>query len=521
MSKIYDNIIVGTGIGGLTAGLSVARKGHSVLLLEAGKQFGGMLNPFARRHYHFDVGIHYVGEAGEGQAMRRMLDGLGLDDIKFREINPDCIDRYVFDGYESKLVKGHDRWADTLVADFPKEERNIRRFIEFMKAIQDVQRIAINGPSFRRLKSPMRWLPSILRSLNAPFSKILERFFDDPLLRNVFAGPGGDIGLPPGRASGMISMMVLNHFLGGAYYPIGGSGAIRDSYVKALKGHGAELMRNRLVSKIEVLGDRRFAVETTKGERFEARSVVSNVDATHTMEMVEGAKPSRSVRKKAANFRPSFGSFCVFLGTDLDLNQTELTDANIWHYGTNDLDYGYEEAFKGKMPENPFFFVTAPSLKDPETVRAPNGHHTLEMITFVPSEPFKPYFDMPAMKRGAEYDALKNEYADKLIAGAERYVPGLSDHIVIQENATPATVWSFVRGRDGGIYGPEHSPDQMLHNRLGVKTGIDGLYLAGASVLGAGIQTCLTSGVMAGIACKKYLRANSPAPSRIATAAAS
>ena len=99
MTRIWDAIIVGTGIGGLTAGLELARKGHSVLLLEAGKQFGGMLNPFARKKFHFDVGIHYVGEAGAQQSMRRTLDRLGLDDVLFREINPDCIDRYNFGDY--------------------------------------------------------------------------------------------------------------------------------------------------------------------------------------------------------------------------------------------------------------------------------------------------------------------------------------------------------------------------------------------------------------------------------------
>ena len=72
MGGTWDAIVVGTGVGGLAAGLALARKEHSVLLLEAGKQFGGMLNPFARKQYHFDVGVHYVGEAGPRQAMRRL-----------------------------------------------------------------------------------------------------------------------------------------------------------------------------------------------------------------------------------------------------------------------------------------------------------------------------------------------------------------------------------------------------------------------------------------------------------------
>jgi phytoene dehydrogenase-like protein len=503
---IYDTIVVGTGIGGLTTGLKLSNKGHNVLLIEAGKQFGGMLNPFKRGKFHFDVGIHYVGEAGEGQAMRKMLDSLGLRDLRFREINPDCIDRYVFDGYETKLVKGIDRWADMLCSDFPHEQKNIRRFIRVMKACAEVSRIAIKGPSFSRVARAIPHVPALLRAIRSTLGEMTAHYFDDPLLRTVFGGPGGDIGLPPGRASAIISIMVLNHFLEGAYYPIGGSGAMRDAYVNRLKSNGAEMLRNRVVTLIEVLGAQHFAVHTNRGERFESRSVVSNVDATHTYEMIQGARPNRHFRKKAPNLRPSLGSFCVFIGTDLDLGKLGLSDANIWHYGTNDIDKGYEETLKGHFPDEPFFFLTAPSLKDPDTARAPEGHQTVELITFVPSDPFKPWWHEKTMKRGEDYDRLKTEIADKLIASAERYVPGLRDHIVVQEIATPATVWSFVRGRNGGIYGPEHTPDQMLHRRVFTKIGIPGLYLAGASVIGAGISPCLTSGIMAAGAVQKHLQ---------------
>ena len=89
--KTYDTIVIGTGIGGLTCGLSLQREGHSVLLLEAAKQFGGMLNPFARKKWHFDVGIHYLAQGGPGGVLRTDLDSLGLGIAVARDTNADLV----------------------------------------------------------------------------------------------------------------------------------------------------------------------------------------------------------------------------------------------------------------------------------------------------------------------------------------------------------------------------------------------------------------------------------------------
>ncbi|MEM7583081.1 MAG: NAD(P)/FAD-dependent oxidoreductase [Acidobacteriota bacterium] len=511
MERSFDTVVIGTGIGGLTAGLKLARQGYSVHFLEASKAFGGMLNPFARKKINFDVGIHYIAQAGPGETFRTGLDELGLEEVQFREINPECIDRYVFRGYESRLVKGIDNWGDRLVADFPKEANNIRRFLELMKRIDALMSDEVGqGLTFRNLGRMLPFAGDVLRLQRLTFAKILRRYFDDPLLISTFGGCGGDIGLPPGRLSALAGIVLLNYFLAGAYYPVGGSGAIRDAYVRALTGLGAELERSQRVDRIRRRADGRFEVTTHKDDRYLCDSVVSNVDVTDTLKLLDGVRASRRTRRKAPGLNPSLSAFCVFLATDLDLTEYGITDANIWHYVNPDIDAVYDQVYRGELPEPPAFFLTAPTLKDPDTGRAPPGIHTLELITMAIADPFKPWFENRAMRRGDEYLAAKERIADRLIAEVERYVPNLSQHLLHKESSSPATVWHFVRGREGSIYGPEHSPSQYGLGRFLPNIGIPGLYLAGASVFGGGISPCFKSGQMAADYVDKYLSKRRP-----------
>lgn len=514
MAQPWDVIVVGTGAGGLTAGLSLARDGRSVLMLEAGKQIGGMLNPFARRRYHFDVGVHYLGEAGPGQPMRRLLDSLGLEQVRFREINPDCIDEYHFDGYQGRLVKGRERWFDLLASEYPKQVDGLRRLERMMEAATTLSKMAIKSPGLGDLATMARSSGDLVRLTRLTWGELLDRLVDDRRLYNVLSGPSGDIGLPPSRGSALYMMLLFAHYLGGGYYPVGGSGAMRDAYVDGLRKCGAEMLRNRTVERIVCRSDGRFDVITADGERHEARSVVSNADARLTLGMIEGARPGLIWRRRMASFRPSLGTLGVFLATDLDLPSLGVTDANIWHVG-RDIEEAYAPVLRGEVADDPFFFLSAPTLKDPDGQRAPEGVHTIELFTFVPQDMFAPWLDAPYKKRGEDYDALKDELADRVIRGAERYVPGLSGRLLWKEAATPATIWHFVKGRDGGIYGPEHTPDQVGIRRLMPSIGIPGLYLAGASVVGCGVMACMSSGMMAAGQCRRHLDETTPASARI------
>jgi phytoene dehydrogenase-like protein len=130
--------------------------------------------------------------------------------------------------------------------------------------------------------------------------------------------------------------------------------------------------------------------------------------------------------------------------------------------------------------------VAIPSLADP--TRAPEGHACVELLAFVPSE------QAGEWDRSAEdYEDKKRRMGDRLIARAERVIPGPGEGIVFREDSSPATFERYVWTEKGSIYGPA-----LNARRPPMKTPVRGLMLAGSGVFpGAGVEAVVISGGLA------------------------
>ena len=506
----YDAIIIGSGAGGLSAALKLARSDYSVMLLEAMPSFGGYLNPFRRKGYTFDTGLHYLGELGEEDRFWRLLDEVGVrESMKFVELNPEGFDRYVFPDYELRVCKGKNRFIERLINDFPKEERGIYKFFTvFEKIIKAVKASESIGRGALQMLIFIVRHPVMMKYSRVSFQKLLNDVTSDKRLQAALAAPCGDYGVPPAKASIIIAVMVWAHYLKGAYYPCGGSGTLRDAFVNGLKDHGAELKKSSRVVSIDRTGNE-FIITTEHGEKYTTRAVISDVDPVVTLgKLVNPALVPSKIKRKVMQMRPSGGAFYAFIGTDLDLPSMGITDANIIHYNDYDINKLYTQWPVSTVPESfPMFFITSPSVKDPEGGHAPEGYHTLQIITGASYSLFEQWAHLPSMKRGEEYKALKEKIGERLIAAAEQYIPTLSQHIDFVEYATPLSNEYWVNAVRGGNYGPDQTPDQMGTGRfISFTAGIDGLFLAGAGTTGGGVMPCIESGIQSASKAATYLK---------------
>jgi all-trans-retinol 13,14-reductase len=499
----FDAIVIGSGAGGLSAALNMSKQGASVLVLEARPVFGGYLNAFTRNGYSFDTGVHYLGKLAEGGSFRLLLEHLGIDEeLEFVELNPDGFDRYIFPDFELQLCKGRQRYQERLHRLFPNESKAIKKLFH----IQDRLITAIanpNGPPKNILEKLLYLIrnPVLARYFRSTYQQMLNSITRNPSLQAALSAHCGNGGLPPNRASAFLSLMLLNHYLDGAFYPKGGSGALRDAFVAGLKKNNAAMRQNAAVERIEKRVSE-FEVTTRSKERFTAKTVISNADPLITFrQMVDPDMMPRALKKKVARLRPSAGAFYAFIGTRMDVAKTDLTDANIIHFGHTDVNRCFETLSDLSSTEPfPYYFITSPSLKDPTSRHAPEGYNTLQIITGLGTDhPFLPWSGTKSRNRGKEYDQLKNQIGMQLIRSAERYVPDLSGHLDYVEFATPLSSEYWVNSFQGANFGLEQTPDQFGPGRFfDCTAGIKGLFLVGSGTISSGVLSCMASGVWGG-----------------------
>ena len=137
--KQYDFIIVGSGIGGLSSAVVLAKNGFSVLVLEKNNQIGGALQVFSRDKCIFDTGVHYIGGLDKGENLYRMFKYLGIyDSLKLRSLDRDCFDLIRMpDGKSYPHGQGYESFTSQLIHLFPEEENAIYSFCEKLKEICD------------------------------------------------------------------------------------------------------------------------------------------------------------------------------------------------------------------------------------------------------------------------------------------------------------------------------------------------------------------------------------------------
>jgi len=496
-------VVIGSGVGGLSAAIRLAAMGLQVLVLEKLPGPGGRAFVHRAQGFTFDMGPTvitvppfledlFATAPGDPRLYPDFPEEEGLRHTeRYVKLVPlDPFYRLHFpDGTHFDYKDDPEHLKGEIARIAPEDLEGYRQFEAHARALFQKGFLELGFTHFGSLLDLLKVAPDLLR-LDAvrPLFRLVSRYFKSPKTRQIFSFESLLIGGNPLQVPALYAMIHFVERRWGVHFALGGTGALVAGLVRKLEELGGKVRFNAPVRRILTKGRRAVGVALQDGEKIEADLVVSNADYVHTYgELLAPEDRFWHGDWRLKRTRLSMSLFVAYFGFKARGDEGE----RLRHHNVL-LAPRYEgllqDIFGRKvLPEDFAHYLHLPTLTDPSL--APPGHHAA--YTLVP---------VPHNGSGLDWGRLGPEYLEKALRYLDEagYLPGLMDRLVYTHCITPDYFQWTLNSHLGNAFGPEPVLWQTASFRPRNRSeDVRGLYLVGQSYQpGAGLPSVMMSAKM-------------------------
>ena len=463
MKRLYDIAVIGAGIGGLTAGALLAKKGYSVAVFEAGHVPGGYCTSFKRQGFMFDSCLDAISGWGEYGWLRKVFKKLDIEEkIKMVRLEPLRVDNFA--GDKINVPGTIPELINLLYGISPGEKDGILNLLDTM---EEIYRIAMSTPPEVVYAYP--GIKGVIgKYRDKTYKELLDEFITSPRARAVMCDRCAFLGLPPSKVSALaMTIMFMTYSSGGGYRIKGGACNLTDALVDALLGSGGELHLNTPVSDIIIEDGKASGVIVAEGKT-RSKAVIAAADAAA---MCRVAGINADANKTSVSF------YMVYLGLK---DAPEIPDS-MGYYPGYDIESTFADVARDVASPNASLEIINYSGLSP--AMAPGGHTSVMLMSKAGYSYARPW------------NECRNYEADRVLSLAEKAIPGIKESVVFRETATPLTLEKYTGNLHGAAFGWEQS---VSNTRISSHQRLRGLFFAGHwTYPGGGIESVAASGAAA------------------------
>jgi phytoene desaturase len=379
-------LIVGTGLGGLTAALRLAKKGYQVEMVEKYHQPGGRLNQIQKDGFTWDMGPSFFSMSYE---FKEFVESCDIEmPFEFVELDP----LYSVNFANSKLNYLIYKDLKKLAREFEKlepnfEEKMTRYLAGAGKLFHDTEDLIIKR-NFRNMadflfqmsKVPWGHAPKMIRNM----WKELDRHFESHEVKVIFSLVAFFLGATPYDTPAVYSLLSYTELVHDGYYNVkGGMYKIVEGLLEEFKKENIHITYNTEIVGFEEKDEQISTLIDQNGKKWEADVFVINADAASFRSQIFNRQ--KFTEEKLDRMKWTLAPYTMYLGVK---GKVEKLHHHNYFLGTNFEEYA-SKIFKNSISlSKPYYYVNVNSKFNDNC--APEGHENLFVLCPVPDLRFKP-----------------------------------------------------------------------------------------------------------------------------------